>query len=247
MPFPSKAEVERLLALPTPPSLPRISLSPPFAEEHLARCLAAPALPSSLPIVPYPYSSPNHVHVPPGFRAAIASLFIPPPVDHKEDIPKVELPPHKRLCLTALTSGYEVGESSTADARPTGGHRADYGFIGTLDAETRCQRAKEVGYGIRDVWVDPTEAVEEITSTILKGFNARVIELADVQKEDTQDIYAEIMLLMEQEALVSRESWAQSVGLSSAGQLSVALGQIQALQARDPTHVDDSEGTDSCA
>ncbi|GKB35807.1 putative reverse transcriptase domain-containing protein [Tanacetum coccineum] len=241
MPFPSKVEVERLLALPIPPSLPRISLSPPFAEEHLARCLAAPALPSSLPIVPYPYSSPNHVHVPPGFRAAIASLFIPPPVDHKEDIPKVELPPHKRLCLTALTSGYEVGESSTADARPTGGHRADYGFIGTLDAETRCQRAKEVGYGIRDVWVDPTEAVEEITSTILKGFNARVIELADVQKEDTQDIYAEIMLLMEQEALVSRESWAQSVGLSSAGQLSVALGQIQALQARDPTHVDDSE------
>ncbi|GJT61918.1 hypothetical protein Tco_1005451 [Tanacetum coccineum] len=128
MPFPSKVEVERLLALPIPPSLPRISLSPPFAEEHLA-------------------------------RAAI---------------------------------GYEVGESSTADARPTGGHRADYGFIGTLDAETRCQRAKEVGYGIRDVWVDPTEAVEEITSTILKGFNARVIELADVQKEDTQDIYAVI-------------------------------------------------------
>ncbi|GJV19806.1 putative reverse transcriptase domain-containing protein [Tanacetum coccineum] len=147
MPFPSKVEVERLLALPIPPSLPRISLSPPFAEEHLARCLAAPALPSSLPIVPYPYSSPNHVHVPPGFRAAIDQ-------DDKD---------------------------------------------------------KEVGYGIRDVWVDPTEAVEDITSTILKGFNARVIELADVQKEDTQDIYAEIKLLDGARGLVSQRVWAQSV------------------------------------
>ncbi|GKG09190.1 hypothetical protein Tco_0337936, partial [Tanacetum coccineum] len=30
--------------------------------------------------------------------------------------------------MTALTSGYEVGESSTA-TRPTGGLRADYRFI----------------------------------------------------------------------------------------------------------------------
>ncbi|GKB10888.1 hypothetical protein Tco_0844811 [Tanacetum coccineum] len=311
MPFPSEAEVERLLALPTPPSSPLISLSPPSAEERLARCLAAPALPSSpLPIVPHPYGSPNHVRAPRGFRAAMASLFIPPLVDRREDIPEAELPPRKRLCLTALTSRYEVGESSTA-ARPTRGHRADYGFIGTLDAETRRQRAEEVGYGIRDVWVDPTEAVEEIAPTTLEGVNARVTELAEVQEEDTQDIYAviedaqdrqtrlsqrvdvliedrefhqETVLLMEQEALVSREAWAQSVGLSLAvhqelqayrthtqiqdhriasqealtatlvaqvsflqGQLSAALGQIQALQARDSTHADDPEGADSCA
>ncbi|GKB61183.1 hypothetical protein Tco_0917369 [Tanacetum coccineum] len=65
IPFPSEEEVERLLDL--PPS-PLISLLPPSAEERLARCLAAPALPSSpLPIVPHPYSSPNHV------RAAQAS------------------------------------------------------------------------------------------------------------------------------------------------------------------------------
>ncbi|GKG57872.1 hypothetical protein Tco_0589483, partial [Tanacetum coccineum] len=66
-------------------------------------------------------------------------MFIPPPIDHREDIPDVKFPPRKRLCLTALTSGYELGESSTA-ARPTGGHKADYGFIGTLDVETRRQR-----------------------------------------------------------------------------------------------------------
>nr|GEU55868.1 hypothetical protein [Tanacetum cinerariifolium] len=90
-----------------------------------------------------------------------ASLFIPPPVDRKEDILEAELPTHKRLCLTALTSRYKVGESSIA-VRPIGDHRTDYGFIGTLDADTKRQRVEEVGYDIRDVWVDPTEAVEEI-------------------------------------------------------------------------------------
>ncbi|GJW57978.1 hypothetical protein Tco_0104709 [Tanacetum coccineum] len=106
-----------------------------------------------------------------------ASLSIPPPVDHKEDIPEVELPPRKRLCMTALTSGYKVGESLTA-ARPTRGHRANYGFIGTLDTETRCQSAEEVGYGIRDVWVDSTKAVEEVAPMILEGVNDRVTDLA---------------------------------------------------------------------
>ncbi|GJV11154.1 hypothetical protein Tco_1352695 [Tanacetum coccineum] len=295
MPFPSEEEVERLPALPPPPPSPLISLSPPSAEERLARCLAALALPSSpLPIVPHPYGSPNHVRAPPGFRAAMgrlrasspsthhllhpspllppppsslhlpphvptslllpspplpplpASLFIPPPVDGREDTPKAELPTYKRLCLTAPTSRFEI----------------------------RRQRAEEVGYGIKDVWVDPAEAVEKVALTTLEGVNDRVTELTEVHEEDTQDISAviedtqdrqtrlsqrvdvliedrefhqETLLLMEQEALVSREAYAQSVGLSSAGQLSVALGQIQALQARDQTHVDDLEGADSCA
>ncbi|GKD05921.1 hypothetical protein Tco_1180895 [Tanacetum coccineum] len=84
-------------------------------------------------------------------QTRLPSLFIPPLVDRKEDIPEAELPPRKRLCSTAPTSRYEVGESSTAALRPTGGHRADYGFIGTTDAEIRRRSAEEVGYGIRDV------------------------------------------------------------------------------------------------
>ncbi|GJS18902.1 hypothetical protein Tco_0413374 [Tanacetum coccineum] len=73
---------------------------------------------------------------------------------------------------------YEVGESSTAAPRPTRGHGIDYGFIGTLDAETRRQRTEEVGYRIRDVWVDLTEAVVEVAPMTLEGVNARVTELA---------------------------------------------------------------------
>ncbi|GKC64805.1 hypothetical protein Tco_1097403 [Tanacetum coccineum] len=207
------------------PLHPSPPLPPPPSSLHLP-----PPVPTSLPLP----SSP----LPP----LPVSLFIPPPVDRREDIPEAELPPRKRLCLTALTSRYEVGESSTAAPRPTGGHRADYRFIGTMDAEIRRQRAEEVGYGIRDVWVDPTEAVEEVAPTTLEGVNARVTELAAVQEQDTQDIYAviedgqdrqtqlfqrvdglvedrqfhyETARLLDQKALVSREAWAYSVGLSS--------------------------------
>ncbi|GKF48106.1 hypothetical protein Tco_0141357, partial [Tanacetum coccineum] len=68
----------------------------------------------------------------------------------------------------------------------------DYGFIGTLDAETRRQRAEEVGYRIRDAWVDPTEAVEEVAPMTLEGVNARVAKLTEIQEQDTQDVYAVI-------------------------------------------------------
>ncbi|GKG55653.1 hypothetical protein Tco_0574547, partial [Tanacetum coccineum] len=47
-------------------------------------------------------------------------------------------------------------------ARPTKGRGVDYGFVSTLDAEERRRGIREVGYGIRDTWVDPAEAVPEI-------------------------------------------------------------------------------------
>ncbi|GJR88911.1 hypothetical protein Tco_0212922 [Tanacetum coccineum] len=229
--------VERLLALPIPPPSPLTLLSSPL-----------PQIPS--PPLPPP---PSSLHLPPPVPTSLplplsplpplpASLFIPP-VDRKEDASKAELPPRKRLCLTALTSRCEVGESSTAAPIPTGGHRIDYGFISTLDVEARRQRAEAVGYGIRDTWVDPREAAEEVAPTTLEGVNTRVTEFAAVQEQDTQDIYivikdtqdrqtqifqsVEVLVddrqyhyetarLLDQEALVFREAWAHSVGLSSA-------------------------------
>ncbi|GJX54223.1 hypothetical protein Tco_0282592, partial [Tanacetum coccineum] len=79
---------------------------------------------------------------------------------------------------------YEIGESSVAAAtRPIGGRRVDYGFIGTMDTEIRRQRAEEVGYGIRDAWVDSREAVEEVAPMTLGGVNARVTELTSFQEQ----------------------------------------------------------------
>ncbi|GKE33530.1 reverse transcriptase domain-containing protein, partial [Tanacetum coccineum] len=207
-----------------------------------------------------------------------ALLFIPLLVDRSEDTPEAELPPRKRLCLTARTSRYKVGESLTAAPRLAGGHGIEYRFIGTLDTKTRRQRAEEVGYGIRDTWVEPKEVAEEIAPVTLEGVNTRVTELVTVQEQDTQDIYDviedaqdrqtwifqsvealiddrqyhyETTRLLDQEALVSREAWAHSMGFmaltaqvsSLQGHLAMALGEIRALQARDQARADVPEGT----
>ncbi|GKE71147.1 hypothetical protein Tco_1529219, partial [Tanacetum coccineum] len=107
--LPPEADVERLLAMPTPPPSPPISLSPPSAGYRLAKIASSQALvdavTAALPSPPLPPLPP--------------SLYIPPPVDRRDDIPEFERLPHKRLCLFALGPRYEVGESSTA--RPTRG------------------------------------------------------------------------------------------------------------------------------
>nr|GFB02932.1 hypothetical protein [Tanacetum cinerariifolium] len=77
----------------------------------------------------------------------------------------------------ALGPGYEVGESSSAAAaRPTGGLRADYGFVATMDREIMHDPEREVGYGITDSW-------DEIVET-LQG-----APVSTDTKQDTDEIY----------------------------------------------------------
>ncbi|GJT88212.1 putative reverse transcriptase domain-containing protein [Tanacetum coccineum] len=144
---------------PLPVSSPPLPLPPPtvdsptYAEAPLGYRAARIRLRALSPSTHH-LLHPSSPHLPPHVPTSLplpssplpplpALLFIPPPVDRREDILEAELPPRKRLCLTALTSRYEAGESSTAAPRPTGGHRADYGFIGTIDAEIKRQRAEE--------------------------------------------------------------------------------------------------------
>nr|GEY47304.1 hypothetical protein [Tanacetum cinerariifolium] len=88
--FLPEAKFERLLAMPTPSPSPLASLSPPSVAERLARCTALAALPS--PPLPPP-------------------LYMPPLVDRRDDIPKTEMPPHKRLCLSTLGSRYGIKDT----------------------------------------------------------------------------------------------------------------------------------------
>ncbi|GJW42473.1 hypothetical protein Tco_0071272 [Tanacetum coccineum] len=217
---PPEAEVERLLAMPTLPPSPLISLLPPSARERLARC-TTPSAHSSPPPVPSPLlpssGCPTQIQTlriaftqalidavttvlpSPPLPPLPPSLYIPPPVDCRDDLPESELPPCKRLCLSTLSSRYEVGESSTA--RPTGGQGIDYGFVSTVDAEARRQGISEVGYGIRDTWVDPAKAVPEIAPMTLREVNTRVTELVELHEHDTQDLYA--LLEDDQDRLVT--------------------------------------------
>ncbi|GJV40185.1 hypothetical protein Tco_1418625 [Tanacetum coccineum] len=209
IPFMCEAEVDRLLAIPTPPP------SPLHHDAYLYPLIPSSTLPvSSHTMSPPPLPiSPTH---PLGFRAAMIRLRaelpstsyplpLPPPIvllhtrasmvmmraaepstyilaprsktpplgtppllpythlphhnplllpstDCRADVPEVTLSPRKRLCI-APDPRYEIRESLTAPtARLTGGFRADYGFVGTLDAEIRQDLDREVGYGITDTW-----------------------------------------------------------------------------------------------
>ncbi|GKF59609.1 hypothetical protein Tco_0176395, partial [Tanacetum coccineum] len=167
--LPPEAEAERLLTMTTPSPSPPISLSPPSAGECLARIASTQALidavTAALPSPPLPSPPP----LPP-------SLYIPPPVDRRDGIPESEQPPRKRLYLSTLGSKYEIGESSTA--RPIRGRGIDYGFFSTVGAEERRQGIRDVGYGIRDTWVGPTEAVPEIAPMTVGEVNTKVTKLA---------------------------------------------------------------------
>nr|GFA86224.1 hypothetical protein [Tanacetum cinerariifolium] len=249
----TKEDAEKFLAMPIPPPLPLTPLSSPLPQ------IPSPPLPASPSILPIPL---------PAASPPLQLLSS----DRRADRPEVTLPPQKRLS-TVHFPGYEAGESSVAAAtRPMEGRRADYGFVDSVEAEIRRQRAEDIGYGIRDTWIDPRDVAEEEALTTLKGVNTKVTELAAVQEQDTQDIYRvmedtqgrqteifqrvealvddsqyhyETGRLVDQEARCSREAWAHSIGLSSAGHLATALGEIRALQAREQARAGAPEGADS--
>ncbi|GKE13558.1 hypothetical protein Tco_1417109 [Tanacetum coccineum] len=128
-----EAKVERLLTMTTLSPSPPISLSPPSAGERLARITSTQAL---IDAVTAALPSPSLPPLPP-------SLYIPPPVDRRDDILESEQPPRKRLYLSTIGSRYEIEESSTA--RPTRRREINYGFVSTVDAEERRQGIRDVG------------------------------------------------------------------------------------------------------
>ncbi|GKF18710.1 hypothetical protein Tco_0063628, partial [Tanacetum coccineum] len=164
-----------------------------------------------------------------------------PSTECRVGVLEVTLPPQKRLCIPPGPR-YEIGESSFAHTvRLTGGFRADYGFVGTLDAEIRRDPYREIGYGNTDVWVDPDEIAEEIPATDMAELCQRMTDFVTTVRHDTYEIYvrlddaqddrslmsfqlnllhrdrcshARAARLMESDAKVSREAWAQSMDAS---------------------------------
>nr|GEV21175.1 putative reverse transcriptase domain-containing protein [Tanacetum cinerariifolium] len=144
IPFAEKTEpfeIDESVATPPPPPAYR------FRAARIWLRTTSPLLSPTLP--------PTHHPLP---------LPLPPPVDRREEIPKADIPPCKRLCLTAPTPRFEVGESSTASAA----RQPSLGATGTTD------------YGFFDM---------EEASTTLEGVNARVTEPAKTYERDTQDLY----------------------------------------------------------
>nr|GFA92998.1 hypothetical protein [Tanacetum cinerariifolium] len=110
----TKEDAERFLAIPIPPPSPLTLLS------SLLPQIPYPLLPASPPILPIPL---------PAASPPLQLLSS----DRRADRPEVTLPPRKRLSIVHYPR-YEAGQSSVAAAaRPIEGHRADYGFVDSVE------------------------------------------------------------------------------------------------------------------
>ncbi|GJZ27528.1 hypothetical protein Tco_0571781 [Tanacetum coccineum] len=171
---------------------------------------------------------------------------LPSPLPHiLSPLPQILSPPSPR---------YEVGESSsTPTARPTGGFRADYGFVGTLDDEIRRDPERYVGYGIADTWDEMVEDMQGTPATThVARLSQRMTDFVTTVRQDIDEIYvrlddahdkrllmsgqlnmlgrdrhahARIARLMETEARLSRKAWVQSIDASD-----TARSEVRALR-----------------
>ncbi|GKF01021.1 hypothetical protein Tco_0027944 [Tanacetum coccineum] len=119
-------------------------------------------LSSLLPQIPSP---PLPLPSPPLLLSAPSSPLLLPATDHREDDPEADVPPQKRLCLTALTPRFEVGESSAA-------------------AAAAIQPGLDVTHA-----TDYVGDMEETAPTTLEAVNQRVADLATTLAQDTHETY----------------------------------------------------------
>ncbi|GJR48720.1 putative reverse transcriptase domain-containing protein [Tanacetum coccineum] len=203
--LPPREKVERLLALTTPPPLPLTPLSSPLPQ------IPSPSLPVSPPISVLPASPPASPIHPLGYRAAMIRLRVETPsTSHPLPLP-TSSPPLQLLSLTA-------GRTGTRSKLPP---RKRLG----IDLGPRYEIGESLAASAtRPIGCHPREAVEELAPITLEEVNTRVTELAVVQEQDTQDIYAyhyETARLLNQEALVSKKEWGRSIEVSYMARLEI--------------------------
>ncbi|GKE19317.1 hypothetical protein Tco_1426894, partial [Tanacetum coccineum] len=193
--LPLKAEVERLLAMTTPSPSPLISLLPSSVGERLARCMAPPAH-SSPPPVPSPLLPSS------GCLAQIQTLKIAS-TRALIDAVTVALPSPPLLPLPP-----------SLYLPPPVDHRDD------IPESEQPPHKSEVGYGIRDTWVDLAEAVPEIAPMTVGEVSyitaSRYGLAAGRLTYWDRMTLQETVWMVEEEAYASREAWAHSIGLSQA-------------------------------
>nr|GEY67788.1 hypothetical protein [Tanacetum cinerariifolium] len=185
------AEIDRLLAIPSPPPSPLSPWSSPLPQ------IPSPPLPVSPPLrvsyLPLP-ASPTY---PLGYRAAMIWL--------RAETPSTSHPlPSERMFLMLpyrLERGC-VESSFAAAARPTRGLRADYGFIATLDDEIRHEPERDVGYGITDMWDEMLVGMPGALVTDDTELGRRMTDFTTTVRHDTDEIYGRLDDAQDDRALI---------------------------------------------
>ncbi|GJW07261.1 hypothetical protein Tco_1569684 [Tanacetum coccineum] len=152
-------------------------------------------------VTPSTYILAPRLETPPSGTPPLLPIPLPtssPPLllhsaDCRADVLEVMLPPQKR---------------------PIGGFRADYVYVGSLDAEIRHDLDWEIGYRITDVWVDPDEIVEEIPATNVAELGQRMTDFLTYYIEKRALPFSHVYLF-ESEAIASRGGLVQSIDSSN--------------------------------
>nr|GEW34623.1 putative reverse transcriptase domain-containing protein [Tanacetum cinerariifolium] len=198
---------------------------PPMSTSIEACIAIHAALPSpqllvpSLPLpLPSPLTtSPTDTGAPLGYRVAgIRMRALLPSTSHRTDILETDMPPRKKACLTTLSLRLKIGESSAAGAaRQPGPTKSDI---------RRC-RVEQAGYGI----------------TVTQRMDEFEVRFEDVQFDRAllrawvntlfrdRPYHRRTAMLMDREAVYSREAWAFSMDRSSAIAAHVRTLERQAL------------------
>nr|GEV77240.1 reverse transcriptase domain-containing protein [Tanacetum cinerariifolium] len=142
----------------------------------------------------------------------------------------------KRLCI-ALGLRFEVGESSsTPTARPTGGFRANYGFVATLDDEIRRDHKIEVGYGITDTWDEMLVGMPGAPATDETELGWRMTNFITTVRQDIDEIYVRLDDAQDDIVLMSDASDTTRVEVASLRTTVLAQqSEITGLRAVDQT------------
>ncbi|GJX16781.1 putative reverse transcriptase domain-containing protein [Tanacetum coccineum] len=134
--LPPREEVERLLALTTPPPSPLTPLSSPL-----------PQIPSPpLPIPSPPPNSPTHIEIPESCLPLRKRVRFASPTPSRE-------------------VGESSAAGAARQDRPTIAREDLYGFVDMVDVPPRCSTSRELDYDITDTWDDPVGAIDEIAPT----------------------------------------------------------------------------------
>ncbi|GJX29356.1 hypothetical protein Tco_0237435 [Tanacetum coccineum] len=240
--------IARLLSIPSPPSSPLSPWSSPLPQ------IPSPPLPVSSPVPVSPPPLPVSPTYPLGYRATMIRLraetpstSYPLPLSTSPSgtplLLHIPLPtPSPPLLLPSIDCRACVFKSSSAPtARPTGGFRADYGFVATLDDEIRRDPERDDGYGITYTWNDMLMGMPGAPATDDTELGRRMTNFFTTVRQDTDEIYGRLdeaqdaravlsgrlnllqkdrrsyaytALLMEREARLSREAQGRSMDAS---------------------------------
>nr|GEU55367.1 hypothetical protein [Tanacetum cinerariifolium] len=146
-----------------------------------------------------------------GFRMRALLLS----TSRRTDIPKADMQPRKRACLTTPAPGFKVRESSAAGATRQSGP--------ALEFDRRQYRFDQTGYGITDTWNEIVDTLMEIVLTTLEGVNHRVTELDTTVRPD----HHHTSMLLDSESMYAREAWVGSDYRSAAIKAYVRTLEVQ--------------------